>query len=98
MSTLIRDEELKRIAVGVKVDSKRRLLLPKGYVGGDNIFHIYVNKFGQIVLDPQVNVPASEAWLFENEPALASIDNGMREVKEGLTINRGSFANFVDEP
>lgn len=98
MSTLIRDGELKRVAVGVKVDSKRRLLLPKGYVGGDKIFHIYVNKFGQIVLDPQVNIPASEAWLFENEAALASVDQGMREAKEGLALNRGSFANFVNEP
>tara|TARA_Y100000310_G_scaffold144390_1_gene143654 strand:+ start:26723 stop:26857 length:135 start_codon:yes stop_codon:yes gene_type:complete len=41
---------------------------------------------GQIILDQQVTIPASELWVFENKGILASID-------------RGSFAKYVkNEP
>jgi hypothetical protein len=57
-----------------------------------------MNKLGQIVLDPHVTIPASQAWLFEDETLLASVDKGMRESNKGLSVNKGSFANFVDDP
>ena len=46
-------------------------------------YHIYENSLGQIVLDPQVSIPASEAWLYQNPEALAWVKRGLRDAKEG---------------
>jgi len=69
--------------------------LPDSLVGEDIIFHIYSNSVGQIVLDPQVPIPASELWLFENKEALTAVDKGMAESIRGQVIKRGSFAKYV---
>ncbi len=94
MATIIKDTDLTRIPGKVKPDSKRRVVLPSFLVREDIIYHIYSNRVGQIILDPQVTIPASELWLFENKDALASVDRGMLE---SARINRGSFAKYVKD-
>jgi hypothetical protein len=42
-----------------------------------------MNSFGQIVLDPQVTIPASELWLFNNPAALASVQRGLADAAQG---------------
>ncbi|MBA7573319.1 hypothetical protein ES708_15115 [subsurface metagenome] len=71
--------------------------MPKVLVREDITYHIYTNSFGQIVLDPQVTIPASELWLFENKEVLASIDKGMAESVNGQVMKRGSFAKYVKD-
>jgi hypothetical protein len=95
MATIIRDDKLTRIAESVKPDPKRRVLLPKTVVKEGITYHIYTNSFGQIILDPQVTIPASELWIFENSDVLASLDKGMAESANGQAIKRGSFAKYV---
>ena len=60
------------------------------------LFHIS-QSVGQIILDPQASIPACELWVFENKDILASIDRGIRESLNGKTINRGSFAEHVND-
>ena len=55
-------------------------------------YHVYVNSIGQIVLDPQVTIPVSEAWVFEDKKIISMIDKGIAEEQ---VINRGSFAKYV---
>ena len=62
---LVRDGDLEFYGE-VKTDSKKRIVL-KGPVARH--YQVYRNESGQIVLDPQVMVPASEAWLFKNKRA-----------------------------
>ena len=83
MVDIIRDKELKRIAEGVKPDSKKRVVLPKVLVGEGITYHIYSNSIGQIVLDPQVTIPASELWLFNNPDAIASVRRGLSDAAQG---------------
>jgi hypothetical protein len=83
MMTIIRDPELTRIPGNVKPDSKKRVVLPKVLVREDVTYHIYSNSVGQIVLDPQVTIPASEAWLFNNPDALASVRRGLADAAQG---------------
>ena len=90
MVTIRRDDK-----VLVKPDNKRRVLLPKELVDKDSMFHIYTNDMGQIILDPQATIPASELWVFQNKNILASLDKSMAQSKKGQTINRGSFAKYV---
>lgn len=79
----IRDKDLTRVAEGVKPDSRRRVVLPKALEGEGITYHIYHNSLGQIILDPQVSIPASEAWLFNNPDALALVRQGLSDAAQG---------------
>jgi len=92
MVSIIKDTDLTIVAEGVKPDSKKRVVLSGVLIGEGITYHVYTNIFGQIVLDPQVTIPASELWLFENKDALALVDRGMLE---SARINRGSFAKYI---
>jgi hypothetical protein len=94
MVTIIRESDLQRVAESVKPDAKNRVHLPKVLVTKGVTYHIYSTSTGQIVLDPQVTIPASELWLFENKAALALVDRGMLEEQ---VINRGSFAKYIKD-
>ncbi|MGB2827871.1 MAG: hypothetical protein WBC50_06715 [Dehalococcoidales bacterium] len=83
MVAIIRDTKLTRIAESVKPDAKKRVVLPKGLVVEGITYHIYSNSIGQIILDPQVTIPASEAWLFNNPDALASVQRGLSDAAQG---------------
>ncbi len=90
-------KDFTRVAEGVKPDTKKRVVLPKALVKEGITYHVYTNSEGQIILDPQVTIPASELWLFENKDALASVDRGMAESMNGQAIKRGSFAKYVKD-
>ncbi|MFC2058393.1 hypothetical protein ACFLTS_01960 [Chloroflexota bacterium] len=89
---VIKDRDFEIVAEGVKPDERKRFYIPKISIQKGITYHVYMNGVGQIILDPQVTIPASELWLFENKEALASVDRGMLE--EGK-VNRGSFAKYV---
>ena len=83
MATIIKDTDLEMVAASVKPDAKKRVVLPKALVEEGITYHIYTNKFGQIVLDPQVTIPASELWLFNNPDALALVQRGLADAAQG---------------
>ena len=97
MKTVIKDEKLTKVADSVKPDAKRRVYLPKDLVREGITYHMYANSAGQIILDPQVTIPASEVWLFENKAALASVYKGLSETANGQLIDRGSFAKYTKD-
>jgi len=80
---IIKDQDFKRVAEGVKPDAKKRIVLPKVTMQKGITYHIYSNSIGQIVLDPQVTIPASEAWLFNDSDALASVRRGLSDAAQG---------------
>ena len=83
MAAIIRDSEFTEIAESVKPDAKKRVVLPKAVVQEGVTYHMYQNRIGQIVLDPQVTIPASEAWLFKNPDAIASVRRGLADAAKG---------------
>ncbi|MBU1145912.1 MAG: hypothetical protein KJ971_08710 [Firmicutes bacterium] len=83
MATIIKNTDLTRVAEGIKPDSKKRVVLPKALVGEGITYHIYSNSNGQIILDPQITIPASEAWLFNNQDAIASVRRGLSDAAQG---------------
>ena len=86
-----------KISGHVKPDSRKRVILPSYLVKEDIVYHIWSNELGQILLDPQVTIPASELWVFEDKEVLASLDKGMFESMNGQVVNRGSFAKYVKD-
>lgn len=94
---VIKDQTFEIVANGVKVDAKKRIVLPKATVVEGVTYHIYHNSFGQIVLDPQVSIPAYEVWLFNNPKALALVKQGLLESAQGLAESYGSFAEYAND-
>lgn len=81
-SKVIKELEFEQVAESIKPDAKKRVVLP-GRVREGVTYHVYENALGQIVLDPQVTIPASEAWLFQNKTALGMVRRGLRDAAAG---------------
>ncbi len=80
---VIKDAVFKKVADSVKPDAKRRVVLQGIQLEEGISYHIYKNSVGQIVLDPQMTIPASEAWLFHNPEALSSVKRGLSDATQG---------------
>jgi hypothetical protein len=93
---VIKDADFHLVSEFARPDAKKRLSLG-GALLGTTAFNIYRNAVGQFVLDPVKAIPASEAWLFENPAALASVKQGLKESAEGKRVYHGSFAKFATE-
>ncbi len=97
VTEVIKDTTFEIAASSVKLDSKKRIVLPRATVAEGVTYHVYYNSLGQIVLDPQVCIPAYEAWLFKNPEALASVKQGLLDSAQGRTKSRGSFAKYAED-
>ena len=80
----------------VRPDSKGRITLG-AYAKGVSSFHIHEEKDGRLILEPYKEVPAREAWLYKNKKALAMVEKGLKEAKQGKTSSRGNFSKFLDD-
>lgn len=71
------------------LDSKDRITLGgrlKDVLGNKMKFEgfmVYLGKNGDILLRPSVSVPSSEAWIYNNPEASASIRKGLKQAAEG---------------
>jgi hypothetical protein len=78
--------------IKLTVDSRKRIsltkLLPTGKISSVKAY----KEEDKIILEPMVEIPAREVWLFENK-------SGLEKVRKGLsqkgTIKRGSFAKYA---
>ena len=64
------------------MDDRNRLTLGEIFKGYKRI-RLYKNERGEVLLQPVVEVPASELWLFQNREALESVQRGLKEASEG---------------
>lgn len=78
----------------VKADGRGRLTL--GESGKDRRYNVFRNSSGQILLDPVVNIPEREVWLWRNEEALQAVQQGLEQATAGKTRSLGSFAEFAE--
>ena len=80
----------------VRPDSKGRITLSK-LATGVSSFNVSQDADGRLLLEPMVEIPAREKWLFDNPEALASVKRGISDAKSGRVKSLRSFAKFVDE-
>ena len=74
----------------VRPDSKGRITL--GRLGKDvSSFRVAIDSDGRVLLEPFVEIPAREQWLYENPEAYASVRRGLDEAGKGETTPLGSF-------
>jgi len=64
------------------MDERNRLTLGEIFKGYKRI-RLYKNDRGEVLLQPVVEIPASELWLFQNKDALESVQRGLKEASEG---------------
>ena len=91
---IVKDTHFEEVAE-VKVDSKNRVTLGKNKTKA-HIYKVYRNPIGQIILDPQMTIPAHEQWLFKNKEAAQLIKAGLEDVKKGRTVKaREDYSKYV---
>lgn len=79
----------------VRPDAKGRILLGRLARGVSS--YTLIEEQGRIILEPNVEIPARESWLWENKTALAQVKKGLHESSVGNTKSRGDFLDFIDE-
>jgi hypothetical protein len=79
----------------VHPDARGRLTL--GSAAQDADYRVLTNDKGQILLDPVVPIPVSEAWLWQNPALRASMQRALSQVEAGEFENLGSFARFASK-
>lgn len=79
-----------RISLGSFLTKKEREQLSS--------FQVYRQDDGRIILDPLIEIPAREHWIYKNPDALSSLMQGLKDAEEGRIKDRGSFGKYaVDE-
>ena len=80
----------------LKPDAKGRVCL--GDLAKDiSSFRVRVDSRHRIILEPFVEIPAREQWLFKNKTALAQVKQGIQDAAKGKLKNKGDFSQFQDE-
>jgi len=64
------------------IDDRNRITLGE-LVKGSKRVRLYRNRRGEVLLQPVVEIPVSELWLFENKEAMESIKKGLKDAGEG---------------
>jgi hypothetical protein len=82
--------------ITVRPDSKGRIALG-ALAKGISSFRVHKEENGKLVLEPFVEIPERERWLYKNPVALAMVEQGLRESAEGKTVRMGSFAQYLDD-
>ncbi|MGI9862294.1 hypothetical protein SDD30_13025 [Moorella naiadis] len=65
-----------------KIDERSRVTLGDLFKGYKRV-RLYKNDRGEVLLQPVVEIPASEVWLYENKESLAEVMKGLQDAAEG---------------
>ena len=89
--------ELAKVYRVARPDAKGRVALGD-LTKGVSSYKVFVDQTSRcIVLEPFVEIPAREAWLFENKDALAQVKRGLAQSAAGQARSLGSFAEFLTD-
>ena len=77
----------------LRPDAKGRITLGK-LAEGVSSYRVRRQADGRIVLEPFVEIPAEERWLWENKEALESVQRGIADAKAGR-LTRMPFRKYL---
>jgi hypothetical protein len=86
----------KTAEITLRPDSKGRITLG-ALAKGVSSYRAQQDEHGEIVLEPFVEIPAREHWIYKNPEAMALREHGLRESAEGKVQRMPSFAKYLDE-
>ena len=79
--TLRVDDEFEEVSTHT-VDERHRITLGEP-VKDTRRVRIYKNARGELLLQPVVEIPAAEAWLFQNQVVLTAVKKGLEDAAKG---------------
>lgn len=85
-----------RPAGEAEVDARRRISLGKIGSSEHTRYEVYENDSGEILLVPVVSIPARELAILQNPKLHASLLRGLEHAAHDKVIDRGSFAQYLD--
>ena len=80
----------------LRPDAKGRIPLGLVLTKGVSSFRMYVDPKNRIILEPRVEIPADEKWLFENNDVAASLRRGLADSAAGRVKKLGRFKKYLD--
>ncbi len=84
------DDEFQEIGTRT-IDDRKRLTLGE-LIKDFKRVKLYRNDRGELLLQPVVEVPVSELWLFKNKEAFESVQEGLKDAAKGrvskLNLNK----------
>jgi len=89
------NQNFRQLKESARLDKRGRLTL--GTEVSSRQYRVMINEAGQILLDPVINIPERELWLWKNREAIDSLKKGMEQAASGDLHDLGSFANYADE-
>ncbi len=94
---VVKDNHFEEISEA-RVDSKNRITLGRKNSSKARIYKVYKNLLGQLVLDPQVTIPAHEQWLFKNKKARDMVLRGLDDARNKRFSDRNEdFSKYLDQ-
>lgn len=84
----------------VSMDNKQRVCLTRMLSKEErecfNTFRMY-REDGKIVLEPVIQVPEKDHWIYKDPEALTSLLKGIKDAEEGHLYDLGSFEKYAKE-
>ena len=87
---------MEKLVHQLRPDSKGRIALGK-LASGVSSFRARLLEDGNLILEPFAEIPAREAWLFDNPTALDAVKQGLAQAAGGKSRALGSFAEYADQ-
>ena len=82
---------------GVKVGDKDRISLGKLLKDVSSV-DVFRDEIGNLILQPKVELPAHEVWLYKNPQALMSVQLGLTQARNGKVVSSPmSKHSWVDD-
>ena len=89
-----KDRALHQIVL--RPDAKGRITLGP-LAKGISSFVVSKEADGRLTLEPYKEIPAREAWLFENPVAIGKVRQGLNDAAAGRLRDRGDFSQFAND-
>ena len=80
----------------LRPDSKGRITLGS-LAKGVSSYKVTTTPDKKIILEPYVEIPEREMWLYQNKEAYESVMQGLDDAKHGRLHYLGSFAKYADD-
>lgn len=79
----------------VRPDAKGRIFL--GQLAKGVSSYTLTQDQGRLILEPNVEIPAREQWLWDNPVALQKVKQGLMESAAGQAKYRGDFSIYAND-
>lgn len=82
--------------ITVRPDAKGRITLG-ALAKGVSSFRVHKEESGRVVLEPFVEIPERERWLYKNPEALEAVRQGLQDSVAGRIYDLGDFTQYAND-